>query len=125
MKILLFIFVISINKSFSINGVIWNNRTKTFVPIFSIERFNRLHDEVIKKFVEEEHYRFNGQEISLVYYDVIIVYNFIDANVFMLKRLLIYIIQEKDVFEFYDDDRKVTGICGDLWTTLSEYLNFT
>ncbi|KYN33174.1 putative glutamate receptor [Trachymyrmex septentrionalis] len=32
---------------------------------------------------------------------------------------------ESHIFEFYDNDTKVTGLCGHLWTLLSEKLNFT
>ncbi|XP_014218328.1 uncharacterized protein LOC106646723 [Copidosoma floridanum] len=31
----------------------------------------------------------------------------------------------RNIFQFYDNDKKVTGICGDIWTTVSRYLNFT
>ncbi|KAG8040402.1 hypothetical protein G9C98_001216, partial [Cotesia typhae] len=32
---------------------------------------------------------------------------------------------EKNLINFYDKDTKVTGICGEVWNALSEYLNFT
>lgn len=37
----------------------------------------------------------------------------------------LFISKAADTFHFYDNDTKATGIIGDIWTTLSELLNFT
>ncbi|XP_071625817.1 uncharacterized protein [Temnothorax longispinosus] len=83
------------------NGVIWSKTQKTFVPISSVPIFAMLQQERLK------------QSRAL------------ETHNFQLRNLTLTSFQERRFFEFYDNDMKVTGFCGELWTLLSEKLNFT
>ncbi|KYN22206.1 PREDICTED: uncharacterized protein LOC108759295 [Trachymyrmex cornetzi] len=83
------------------NGVIWSKTQKTFVPISSVPMFAMRHQERLR------------QSRAL------------EIHNFQLQNLTVTSFQESRFFEFYDNDSKVTGLCGDLWTFLSEKLNFT
>ncbi|EGI69073.1 hypothetical protein G5I_02245 [Acromyrmex echinatior] len=83
------------------NGVIWSKTQKTFVPISSVPMFAMIQQERLRQSRELE------------------IHNF------QLQNLTVTSFQESHFFEFYDNDTKVTGLCGDLWTLLSENLNFT
>ncbi|KAG5342851.1 GLRK protein, partial [Acromyrmex charruanus] len=83
------------------NGVIWSKTQKTFVPISNVPMFATIQQERLRQSRELE------------------IHNF------QLQNLTVTSFQESHFFEFYDNDTKVTGLCGDLWTLLSENLNFT
>ncbi|XP_071625819.1 uncharacterized protein [Temnothorax longispinosus] len=83
------------------NGVIWSKTQKTFVPISSVPIFAMLQQERLK------------QSRAL------------ETHNFQLRNLTITSFQEPRFFEFYDNDMKVTALCGELWTLLSKKLNFT
>lgn len=46
-------------------------------------------------------------------------------NCARFKFRLLHAIQERNFLEFYDNNTRITGLCGDLWTILSQTLNFT
>ncbi|XP_077273113.1 uncharacterized protein LOC143903421 [Temnothorax americanus] len=83
------------------NGVIWSKTQKTFVPISSVPIFAMLQQERLK------------QSRAL------------EIHNFQLRNLTLTSFQDPHFLEFYDNDTKVTGLCGELWTLLSEKLNFT
>ncbi|XP_070516674.1 glutamate receptor 1-like isoform X2 [Cardiocondyla obscurior] len=83
------------------NGVIWNKLQKAFVPISSVPEFAMVQKERLK------------QSRAL------------EIHNFQLWNLTLTSFEEPGFLEFYDNDRKVTGLCGDLWNLLSEKLNFT
>ncbi|CAL1673900.1 unnamed protein product [Lasius platythorax] len=83
------------------NGVIWNKMQKIFVPISNIPAYAMMQQERFKQNRALENHNFQLQNLTLTSF------------------------QEPNFFEFYDNDTKVTGLCGDLWTLLSESLNFT
>ncbi|XP_011165372.2 uncharacterized protein LOC105199807 [Solenopsis invicta] len=83
------------------NGVIWNKNKEDFVPISSVPMFAILQQERLR------------QSRTLETHD------------FQLQNLTLTSFEEPYFLEFYDNDMKVTGICGELWTLLSEKLNFT
>lgn len=37
----------------------------------------------------------------------------------------LFLTQERNIVHFYDNNTKITGVFGELWNTLAEYLNFT
>ncbi|XP_024876476.1 uncharacterized protein LOC112457563 isoform X1 [Temnothorax curvispinosus] len=83
------------------NGVIWSKMQKTFVPISSVPIFAMLQQERLK------------QSRAL------------ETHNFQLRNLTLTSFQDPHFLEFYDNDTKVTGLCGELWILLSEKLNFT
>ncbi|XP_072759610.1 glutamate receptor ionotropic, NMDA 2A-like [Anoplolepis gracilipes] len=83
------------------NGVIWSKKQKIFVPISSIPEYALIQQERFK------------QNRAL------------ESHNFQLQNLTLTSFEEPNFLEFYDNDTKVTGLCGDLWFLLSELLNFT
>ncbi|KYM99096.1 hypothetical protein ALC62_10210 [Cyphomyrmex costatus] len=83
------------------NGVIWSKTQKTFVPISSVPVFAMMQQERLR------------QSRAL------------EIHNFQLQNLTVTSFQESHFFEFYDNDTKVRGLCGQLWNLLSEKLNFT
>ncbi|XP_070155501.1 glutamate receptor 2-like [Polyergus mexicanus] len=83
------------------NGVIWNKMKKIFVPISSIPAYAKMQQERFKQNRALENHNFQLQNLTLTSF------------------------QEPNFFEFYDNNTKVTGLCGELWILLSESLNFT
>ncbi|XP_011705679.1 PREDICTED: uncharacterized protein LOC105460889 [Wasmannia auropunctata] len=83
------------------NGVIWSKTQKTFVPISSVPAFAEMQQERLRQSRALETHNFQLQNLTLTSF------------------------QEPRFFEFYDNDTKVTGLCGELWNLLSENLNFT
>ncbi|KAL6262696.1 hypothetical protein P5V15_005489 [Pogonomyrmex californicus] len=83
------------------NGVIWNKMKETFVPISSVPMYAMLQQERLRQS------------------------RILETHNFQLQNLTLTSFQEPYFFEFYDNDTKVTGLCGELWNLLSERLNFT
>ncbi|RLU26058.1 hypothetical protein DMN91_002221 [Ooceraea biroi] len=83
------------------NGVIWNKMQETFVPISSVPVYAMLQQERLKQSRELETHNFQLQNLTLTAFE------------------------EKHYLQFYDNNTKVTGICGDVWTLLAQVLNFT
>ncbi|EFN71204.1 hypothetical protein EAG_13507 [Camponotus floridanus] len=84
-----------------VNGIIWNKMKNIFVPISSIPAYAMVQQERFKQNRALENHNFQLQNLTLTSF------------------------QEPSFFEFYDNDKKVKGLCGELWTLLSESLNFT
>ncbi|XP_057321087.1 uncharacterized protein LOC130664915 isoform X2 [Microplitis mediator] len=101
---ILFIFILKyfINLSFATisTHVKWDKSQGDFIPInnTSVDQFE---SPFRKRSHQLEVHKFQGELIKLAYYE------------------------EKNLIDFYDKDSKVTGICGEIWNILSEYLNFT
>ncbi|KAG7200754.1 hypothetical protein KM043_001300 [Ampulex compressa] len=85
----------------TLNGVIWNEEKKDFVPIFDIPTFARLNQEILAKSRNREMYDFQGQTLLLRFH------------------------QEPNILDFIDDNTKVSGLFGELWNILAELSNFT
>ncbi|XP_039307930.1 uncharacterized protein LOC105199808 [Solenopsis invicta] len=83
------------------NGVIWNKMLKTFVPISSVPSYAMMQQERLRQS------------------------RAIETHNFQLQNLTLTSIQEPHFFQFYDNNTKVTGLCGEMWNLLSESLNFT
>ncbi|EZA52819.1 hypothetical protein DMN91_002220 [Ooceraea biroi] len=84
----------------AVSGLIWCKEKQEFVEIFSIPQFAALQKEnVIKSDIEIHDMK--NEVIRAVYYE------------------------EKNLVMFTDNDTKITGIYGDLWYLLADYLNFT
>ncbi|KAM0730571.1 Glutamate receptor ionotropic, kainate 4 [Formica fusca] len=83
------------------NGIIWSKIQKTFVPISSVPIFAMIQQERRR------------QSRAL------------ETHNFQLQNLTVTSFKEEYFFDFYDNDTKVTGICGEMWILLSELLNFT
>ncbi|XP_072759176.1 uncharacterized protein [Anoplolepis gracilipes] len=93
-------FVILVLEN-TMNGIIWSKLQKTFVPISSIPIF---------AMIQQERYR---QSRAL------------ETHNFQLQNLTVTSFKEEYFFEFYDNNTKVKGVCGETWNLLSELLNFT
>ncbi|CAD6233367.1 GSCOCG00007158001-RA-CDS [Cotesia congregata] len=78
----------------------WNESLGDFVPILNHYVY-QLNSSFRRRIQQLEDHKFQGEIIKLAYYE------------------------EKNLVNFYDKDSKVTGICGEVWNALSEYLNFT
>ncbi|XP_012535461.2 uncharacterized protein LOC105836163 [Monomorium pharaonis] len=83
------------------NSVIWNKMKKAFVPISSVPMFAMMQQENLRQSRALETHNFQLQNLTLTSFE------------------------EPYFLEFYDNDTKVTGLCGELWILLSEKLNFT
>ncbi|XP_058802440.1 uncharacterized protein LOC131670673 [Phymastichus coffea] len=90
-----------IKEIYGMNGIIWDKKNKSFVPISTIKSYKTLQNEKLRESRRIETYKFNGENIYFLYFN------------------------DKDVFQFYNHDKQVTGVCGELWTMMSELLNFT
>ncbi|XP_012145391.1 uncharacterized protein LOC105663067 [Megachile rotundata] len=103
MRQLLLVFVIYevLKPVECVNGVIWNKQSGNFVPIFSIPSFAAMRDEIFKKSLEKETHNFQGEIVRFSYYEII---NMVKSEA---------------------NGTKVTGVIGEVWNTLSDYLNFT
>ncbi|KAI4492291.1 hypothetical protein M0802_009872 [Mischocyttarus mexicanus] len=100
-----FIFTIIqylLNNCFAASGLIWDKREQNFVQLYSIPKYAALHAEKLaKNRLTTELYRFDRKPIRVTYYEAY------------------------HIAMFYENNTRITGILGDLWTTLSDYLNFT
>ncbi|XP_071556846.1 uncharacterized protein [Temnothorax nylanderi] len=83
------------------NGVIWSKTQKTFVPISSVPIYARMQQERLR------------QNRAL------------EIHNFQLQNLTLTSFQDPHFLQFYDNNTKVTGLCGEIWNLLSESLNFT
>ncbi|XP_023248568.1 uncharacterized protein LOC106638147 [Copidosoma floridanum] len=83
------------------SGVIWREGSNDFVSLLSIPTFSLANENFVKKIQELEHHNFHGAVLKAVYYE------------------------EPNLVSFVDNDTKMTGVCGELWNILADYLNFT
>ncbi|CAL7938732.1 unnamed protein product [Xylocopa violacea] len=85
----------------SLNGVIWDKKTEDFVPIFSVPEFADVKQKVHNQTRRKETYNFQGRTITMVYFEIM--------NLIHTKP----------------NGTGITGAIGEIWTILSEHLNFT
>ncbi|KAF3421847.1 hypothetical protein E2986_01391 [Frieseomelitta varia] len=85
----------------SVNGVIWDKKLKDFVPIFNIPAFAAVNDELLSQSRREELYNFKKKIVRFTYFE--------ESNLIFGKS----------------NGTEVTGVIGEIWIMLSEYLNFT
>ncbi|XP_058805859.1 glutamate receptor ionotropic, kainate glr-3-like [Phymastichus coffea] len=90
----------------AISGIVWNASNQTFVPLFSIGSFSRAKDRFSNRFRSIEYHNFRKEVLVVSYYQE--------------GRS-----KESNIVNFVDNDTRITGVCGDIWTTLADYLNFT
>ncbi|XP_047366643.1 glutamate receptor ionotropic, kainate glr-3-like isoform X2 [Vespa velutina] len=83
------------------NGLIWDKYRQNFVQLYSIPRFAALNEEIQARRRRSELYIFHHEPIRAAYYE--------DPHVVM----------------FYENNTKIRGISGEVWTLLADYLNFT
>ncbi|XP_043266973.1 uncharacterized protein [Venturia canescens] len=79
----------------------WNRRTESFDTIANVLSKKMQIQKVMSKDERPELRDFKGQPLKISYYE------------------------DLGVFEYYDNDTKVKGICGEIWTTICNFLNFT
>ncbi|XP_018313471.1 glutamate receptor ionotropic, kainate 5-like [Mycetomoellerius zeteki] len=82
-------------------GVIWSKTQKTFVPISSVPTYAMMQQERFRQSRALEIHNFQLQNFTLTSF------------------------QEPHFLHFYNNNTKVTGLCGEIWNLLSESLNFT
>ncbi|RLZ02201.1 Ionotropic receptor 107 [Cephus cinctus] len=87
-----------------ISGLIWNSTAEEFILISSIDIFSQIHN-------------MNGNTCHSEYYDLE-QYDINGTNI----RVSGY--EQKGVVMFYNNNTKISGTIGDIWTLLSEYLHF-
>ncbi|KAK2588124.1 hypothetical protein KPH14_004177 [Odynerus spinipes] len=85
----------------TIGGVIWSKSLGTFVPIFSVQPYSRLHWESLSKQREAETHNFQGRVVRFSYF------------------------QKNNIVDFTENNTKVSGLAGDVWNLLASTLNFT
>ncbi|KAK1130766.1 hypothetical protein K0M31_018875 [Melipona bicolor] len=85
----------------SANGVIWDKKLEDFVPIFTIPAFAAVNDELLSQSRGEELYNFKGKIVTFTYSE------------------------ESNLIFGRSNGTEITGVIGEIWTILSEYLNFT
>ncbi|XP_017763142.1 PREDICTED: uncharacterized protein LOC108552949 [Eufriesea mexicana] len=85
----------------SVNGVIWDKELEDFVPIFSVPAFAAVNHELMNRSRELELYNFQGRIVKFSYYE------------------------ETNIINSRANGTEVTGVIGEIWNILSEYLNFT
>ncbi|XP_050490921.1 uncharacterized protein LOC126873757 [Bombus huntii] len=101
-KILLLVMIHELLRPVrSVNGVIWDKKLQDFVPIFSIPAFAAVNNELLSQSRGEEIYDFQGRIVRFSYYE------------------------EKNLINSIGNGTRITGIIGEIWNILSEYLNFT
>ncbi|XP_043267199.1 uncharacterized protein [Venturia canescens] len=79
----------------------WNKRTESFDTIANVLTSKVKIQKDISKYEQLEIRDFNGRPLKISYYE------------------------DQGVFEYYDNDTKAKGICGEIWTTICNFLNFT
>ncbi|KAJ8681109.1 hypothetical protein QAD02_016896 [Eretmocerus hayati] len=101
--IIMFVYYFNFNNRVcdGANNYVWNRAQENLVPLTIVKLQNTPSEVMVANgFFIEERYNLNGRNI-----------NFVDT--------------EGQVLEFRNGNRTVTGFCGDVWTLLSEFLNFT
>ncbi|XP_031368089.1 glutamate receptor U1-like [Apis dorsata] len=104
MKKLMLLFVtihVFIKPVHSVNGVIWNKKFENFVPIFSVPTFAKIDYEIKNQSRKEEITTFQGRRFRFACYE--------ELNMVITEA----------------NGTRITGIIGEIWNILSEYLNFT
>ncbi|KAL7302170.1 hypothetical protein TKK_0005393 [Trichogramma kaykai] len=82
-------------------GLIWSNASQDFRPIFDLATFREARERRWRWHRRLEFHNFHGAALKLVYFE------------------------EGNLVKYTDNDTKVTGVCGELWNNLADYLNFT
>ncbi|XP_014231845.1 uncharacterized protein LOC106655802 [Trichogramma pretiosum] len=82
-------------------GLIWSNASQEFRPIFDLATFREARERRWRWHRRLEFHNFHGAELKLVYFE------------------------EGNLVKYIDNDTRVTGVCGELWNNLADYLNFT
>ncbi|XP_026675350.1 uncharacterized protein LOC113465216 isoform X1 [Ceratina calcarata] len=101
-KLLLFVAILQFfNPAESVNGVIWDKKIEDFVPIFSVSAFALAKQDVLMRSRKEETHNFQGRIVRFTYFE------------------------EWNIVNSKNNGTEVTGVIGEIWNTLSEYLNFT
>ncbi|XP_076624630.1 uncharacterized protein LOC143343536 [Colletes latitarsis] len=101
-KLLLLMMIhVTLRSVQSVNGVIWDKKTEDFVPIFSIPVFATMNQELLNRSLEIETHNFQGNVIRLTYYEI------------------------KNIINTENNGTRVSGATGEIWNTMSEFLNFT
>ncbi|KYM99095.1 putative glutamate receptor [Cyphomyrmex costatus] len=90
-----------LQSSTTMNGVIWSKTQKTFVPISSVPTYAIMQQDRFRQS--------RGLEI----------------HNFQLQNFTLTSFQNPHFLHFYNNNTKVTGLCGEVWNLLSESLNFT
>ncbi|XP_016839123.2 glutamate receptor 2-like [Nasonia vitripennis] len=85
----------------AVEGVIWSKSARNFVPLFSISRFAVLNDERIQRSKDLEWHDFQHEILKVAYY------------------------QERNLVSFIENDTRISGVVGEVWEILANYLNFT
>ncbi|XP_039315003.1 uncharacterized protein LOC120359819 [Solenopsis invicta] len=95
------IFQLAISSCYAVTGVIWHKQQQKFVQLFSIPQFAAFRKENLATKYSLEKRNLTGEVVKVVYYE--------EANMVM----------------YTDNDTKINGFYGELWSLLADYLNFT
>ncbi|XP_068985008.1 glutamate receptor ionotropic, kainate glr-3-like [Bombus flavifrons] len=82
-------------------SIIWDRNQQDFVQLYNDSRFRDFRRQTISTRQDLHMKDINGKVLRASYYE------------------------EQDLVMFYENDTKVTGICGDIWNLLACHLNFT
>ncbi|KAJ8665328.1 hypothetical protein QAD02_006990 [Eretmocerus hayati] len=85
----------------ALNGVIWDEVSHTFTPLSGLSELVAVENEYTQQRQNLEHHNFQREILKVAYYE------------------------EPNLVSFVDNDTRITGVCGELWMTLADYLNFT
>ena len=112
----------------AVTGFIWDNSIQNFIPLFQIPNFAQARDEYTRKLRNIEFHNFHGEALKLAYFEVLSFKINNQTNLkFFVRQILLCLInfQEGNLVSFIDNDTKITGVCGEIWNNLADYLNFT
>ncbi|KAK0165135.1 hypothetical protein PV328_003683, partial [Microctonus aethiopoides] len=82
-------------------SLLWDKYKKNFISILKIPSYEEIYEESHKKIRNVDHQNLQGRVIKFGYYN------------------------EPGMVDFKNNNTKVSAIFGELWNTLSEFLNFT
>jgi len=116
------------------NGIIWSKEEQKFIQLSNIPQFAVLEAENLVKRRKMENIRdMEGEIIKAAFYEVLRAFERLAPVIRLLQvsRNALNLCQwflvfkEKNMIMFINNDTSMTGICGDLWHLLANYLNFT
>ncbi|KAK2577945.1 hypothetical protein KPH14_012255 [Odynerus spinipes] len=100
-SLILTIFQCNFGNDIATGGLIWSKYQQNFVQLYTIPRFAALMSEAQARYRSFEFYNMHKESVRASYNEV------------------------SHVASFYDNDTKATGVSGELWILLADYLNFT
>ncbi|XP_076231236.1 glutamate receptor ionotropic, kainate glr-3-like [Calliopsis andreniformis] len=81
--------------------MIWDKNQQNFVVLSNVSRFANFEEYVLARKQDPTVKDISGRTLKVSYYE------------------------ERDLIMFYENDTKVTGVCGEIWNLLANMLNIT